>query len=83
MLDDILMRTMDAVISLPTIILTLVVISMFGASNLVDSCAGHLDRAALRAAVRGAAVTVVERDFVGAAEALGEPRWRTSCRSCS
>jgi peptide/nickel transport system permease protein len=26
--------------------------------------------------VRGAAITVVERDFVGAAEALGESRWR-------
>jgi len=76
-LDDILMRTMDVVISLPTIILTLVVISMFGASNLLIILAVGISTVPRFArVVRGAAVTVVERDFVGAAEALGEPRWR-------
>jgi peptide/nickel transport system permease protein len=76
-LDEILMRTMDVMISLPQIILTLVVITMFGASNLLIILAVGMSTVPRIARVtRGAAVTVVERDFVGAAEALGESRWR-------
>jgi peptide/nickel transport system permease protein len=76
-LDDVLMRTMDVVISLPTIILTLVVISMYGASYLLIILAVAISTVPRFArVVRGASVAVVERDFVGAAEALGEPRWR-------
>jgi peptide/nickel transport system permease protein len=76
-LDDILMRTMDVMISLPQIILALVVIAMFGASNLlIVLTVGMSTVPRIARVVRGSAVTVVERDFVGAAEALGEPRWR-------
>ena len=75
-LDDLLMRTMDVVLALPQIILALVVISMFGAID-------HADRAHRRvlhharaspAWYVGAAISVVERDFVAAAESLGESR---------
>jgi peptide/nickel transport system permease protein len=77
LLDDILMRTMDVMISLPQIILALVVIAMFGASNLlIVLTVGMSTVPRIARVVRGSAVTVVERDFVGAAEALGEPRWR-------
>ncbi len=76
-LDDVLMRTMDVIISLPTIILTLVVISMYGVTYTLLILAVAISTVPRFArVVRGAAITVVERDFVGAAEALGEPRWR-------
>ncbi|HZB40915.1 MAG TPA: ABC transporter permease [Ilumatobacter sp.] len=76
-LDDVLMRTMDVMISLPQIILALVVVAMFGASNtLIILTVGMSTVPRIARVVRGSAVTVVERDFVGAAEALGEPRWR-------
>jgi peptide/nickel transport system permease protein len=76
-LDDILMRTMDVLISLPQIILVLVVVSMFGVDEwkiIVTVALSTTPRIAR--VTRGAAVSVVERDFIGAAEALGEPRWR-------
>jgi peptide/nickel transport system permease protein len=76
-LDDILMRTMDVLISLPQIILVLVVVSMFGVADWKIILAVALSTTPRIARVtRGSAVSVVERDFVGAAEALGEPRWR-------
>lgn len=76
-LDDVLMRAMDVMISLPQIILALVVVAMFGASNtLIILTVGMSTVPRIARVVRGSAVTVVERDFVGAAEALGEPRWR-------
>ncbi len=76
-LDDVLMRAMDVVLALPQIILALVLISMFGASTwLIVLTVGFSTMPRIARVVRGAAVSVVERDFVAAAESLGESRLR-------
>ena len=76
-LDDVLMRTMDVILAFPQIILALLVISMFGATNtLIILTVGVSTVPRIARVVRGSAVSVVERDFVSAAEALGESRWR-------
>ena len=76
-LDDFLMRCMDVVLALPQIILALVLISMFGASTkLIVITVGISTVPRIARVVRGAAVSVVERDYVAAAESLGESRLR-------
>jgi peptide/nickel transport system permease protein len=76
-LDDVLMRAMDVILAFPQIILALLVISMFGASNtLIVLTVGASTVPRIARVVRGSAVSVVERDFVSAAEALGESRSR-------
>jgi peptide/nickel transport system permease protein len=76
-LDDLLMRVMDVLLAFPQIILALLVISMFGATNtLIILTVGISTVPRIARVVRGSAVSVVERDFVSAAEALGESKWR-------
>jgi peptide/nickel transport system permease protein len=76
-LDDLLMRAMDVILAFPQIILALLVISMFGATNtLIVLTVGMSTVPRIARVVRGSAVSVVEKDFVSAAEALGESRWR-------
>ncbi|MFM8310684.1 MAG: ABC transporter permease [Ilumatobacteraceae bacterium] len=80
-LDDVMMRAMDIILAFPQIILALLVIAMFGASNLlIILTVGVSTTPRIARVVRGAAVPVVERDFIGAAEALGESRWRILSR---
>jgi peptide/nickel transport system permease protein len=77
-LDDVLMRAMDVILALPQIILVLVVITMFGAETwLIVLAVGISTVPRIARVVRGVAVSVVERDFVASAEALGEPKLRT------
>ena len=76
-LDDVLMRSMDVILALPQIISALIVISMFGASTLlIILTVGISTVPRIARVVRGAAVSVVERDFVAAAESLGESRFK-------
>jgi peptide/nickel transport system permease protein len=76
-LDDVLMRSMDVILALPQIISALIVISMFGASTtLIVLTVGISTVPRIARVVRGAAISVVERDFVAAAESLGESRFR-------
>jgi peptide/nickel transport system permease protein len=76
-LDDVLMRTMDVILALPQIISALIVISMFGASTpLIVMTVGISTVPRIARVVRGSAISVVERDFVAAAESLGESRFR-------
>ncbi|HEY0519135.1 MAG TPA: ABC transporter permease [Ilumatobacteraceae bacterium] len=76
-LDDVLMRSMDVILALPQIISALIVISMFGASTPLIVCTVGISTVPrIARVVRGAAVSVVERDFVAAAESLGESRFR-------
>lgn len=75
--DEVLMRAGDTLLAFPQIVLALLFLSIVGpkAWLLVAMVAfGHLPRVAR--VVRGAAVPVVERDFVRSAEAVGVPRWR-------
>ena len=76
-LDDVLMRTMDVILALPQIISALIVISMFGATTiLIILTVGISTVPRIARVTRGAAISVVERDFVAAAESLGESRFR-------
>jgi peptide/nickel transport system permease protein len=76
-LDDVLMRANDVVLAFPPIILVLLAVSAIGPKLwLIVICVAltHLPRVAR--VMRGTAQEVVERDFVKAAEAVGEKRSR-------
>jgi peptide/nickel transport system permease protein len=76
-LDDVLMRTMDISLAFPQLLLALVALTTIGPKWwLIVLIVGLTTTPRIARITRGAAVPVVERDFVGAAEALGEKRWR-------
>jgi peptide/nickel transport system permease protein len=76
-LDDLLMRSMDVLLSLPQIVFALVLAATVGPELWLLVLAVGLTTMPRAARVtRGAAVEVVERDFVRAAEAIGVPRRR-------
>ncbi len=75
--DEVLMRAGDTLLAFPQIVLALLFLSIVGPKAwllVVMVAFGHLPRVAR--VIRGAAVPVVERDFVRSAEAVGVPRWR-------
>jgi peptide/nickel transport system permease protein len=75
--DDVLMRGSDVVLAFPPIILALLAVSAFGPKLwliVLTVAITHAPRVAR--VMRGAAQEVVERDFVKAAEAVGEKRSR-------
>jgi peptide/nickel transport system permease protein len=75
--DDVLMRAMDVILAFPQIMLALVAIATVGPKPWVIVLAvGFTTMPRVARVIRGAAQPVVERDFVGAAEALGVPRYR-------
>jgi peptide/nickel transport system permease protein len=76
-LDDVLMRASDVVLAFPQIILALLAVSAIGPKLwliVLVVALGHVPRVAR--VLRGTAQEVVERDFVKAAEAVGEKRSR-------
>ncbi len=74
-LDDFLMRTMDVFISFPPIVFALLLAATVGPQLWLLVVAVALTTMPRAARItRGAAVEVVERDFVRAAEAIGVPR---------
>ncbi len=76
-LDEALMRTGDVALAFPQIVLALLFLSIMGPQLwllVLMVGLGHLPRVAR--VVRGAALSVVERDFIKAAESVGIPRWR-------
>ena len=76
-LDDLLMRTMDVFLSLPQIVFALVLAATVGPKLwLLVIAVGFTTMPRVARVARGAAVEVVERDFVRAAEAIGIPRRR-------
>jgi peptide/nickel transport system permease protein len=76
-LDDLLMRSMDVLLSFPQIVFALILAATVGPELWLLVLAVGLTTMPRAARVtRGAAVEVVERDFVRAAEAIGVPRRR-------
>jgi peptide/nickel transport system permease protein len=76
-LDEVLMRGIDIVLALPSLLLVLVAITTIGAKTwLIIAAVAVTTTPRIARVTRGAAVSVVERDFVAAAEALGESRFR-------
>jgi peptide/nickel transport system permease protein len=76
-LDEVLMRMMDVLMAFPPVIFALLVVSTVGPRIwllIMTVAAIHVPRVARL--VRGAALEVVERDFVKATEAFGERRRR-------
>jgi len=75
--DETLMRICDVFLAFPPIVFALLLISAFGPNLLLLVLTVGISHAPRVARVmRGAALQVVERDFVKAAEAVGESRWR-------
>jgi len=76
-LDDILMRGMDVVMAFPQIMLVLLAVSLVGPQKWVVVASIVLTTAPRVARVaRGAALPVIERDFVAAMETMGQSRTR-------
>lgn len=75
--DELLMRALDILLAFPQVLLSLVVIAMFSPSGfVVVLTVGFTTVPRVARIMRGAAIGVVERDFIGAAEAIGESRRR-------
>jgi peptide/nickel transport system permease protein len=76
-LDEVLMRIADVFMAFPQIVLTLLLVTAFGPKVwLIVLTVGISHAPRVARVIRGAASQVVERDFVKAAEAVGEPRRR-------
>src|ERR687892_1129388 len=76
-LDDVLMRGNDVVLAFPQIIFVLLAVSAIGPKLwLIVLIVGLTHAPRVARVMRGAAQEVVERDFVKAAEAVGEKRSR-------
>ena len=76
-LDELLMRSIDIILALPSLLLTLVAITTIGPETwLIIATVALTTTPRIARVTRGAAIVVVERDFVAAAEALGESRFR-------
>ena len=76
-LDEVLMRAGDVLLAFPPIIFVLLLVAAVGPRLwliVLTVAATHVPRTAR--VIRGAAVEVVERDYVRAAEAVGEKHWR-------
>jgi peptide/nickel transport system permease protein len=74
-LDDVLMRGMDVILAFPSIVLALVMVATVGPKIwLLVVAVGITTMPRVARVTRGAALEVVERDFVQAAEAIGEAR---------
>lgn len=80
-LDDLLMRAMDIMLAFPQLLLALVAITTVGPKSwLIIAIVGFTTVPRIARITRGAAVPVVERDFISAAEALGESKFRIITR---
>jgi peptide/nickel transport system permease protein len=76
-LDDVLMRANDVLLAFPQIIFVLLAVSAIGPKLwLIVLTVGMTHAPRVARVIRGAALEVVERDFVKSAEAVGEKRWR-------
>lgn len=76
-MDELLMRAMDIILSFPSLVLALVAVATVGPQLwLLILVVGITTAPRVSRVTRGASVEIVERDFVRAAEAIGEPRRR-------
>lgn len=75
--DEVLMRIADVFMAFPQIVLALLLVTAFGPKIwLIILTVGISHAPRVARVIRGAASQVVERDFIKAAEAVGEPRRR-------
>ena len=77
LVDNVLMRLMDINLAFPQLLLALVALTTIGPKPwVIVLVVGLTTMPRIARVTRGAAVPVVERDFVSAAQALGESRFR-------
>jgi peptide/nickel transport system permease protein len=77
LLDDVLMRVMDVILAFPSIVLALVAVATVGPKLwLIVLVVGLTTVPRVARVTRGAALEIVNRDYVQAAEAMGESRLR-------
>jgi peptide/nickel transport system permease protein len=75
--DGVLMRGNDVLLSFPQIIFVLLAVATLGPKLwLIVLCVGFTHAPRVARVMRGAGQEVVERDFIKAAEVVGEKRWR-------
>ena len=75
--DDFLMRAMDVILAFPSLVLALVAVATVGPQLwLLVLVVGITTAPRVSRVTRGSSVEIVERDFVRAAEAMGESRRR-------
>jgi peptide/nickel transport system permease protein len=75
--DEILMRILDTFLAFPQLLLSLLVIAIFEPKwYVIVLTIGFTTIPRVARVIRGAALSVVERDFIGAADAIGENRVR-------
>ena len=75
--DEVLMRIADVFMAFPQIVLALLLVTAFGPKvYLIILTVGISHAPRVARVIRGASQQVVERDFIKAAEAVGEPRRR-------
>ena len=75
LLDDVLMRGMDVILAFPSIVLALVAVATAGPKRwLIVAVVGLTTMPRVARVARGASLEIVEREYVQAAEAMGEPR---------
>jgi peptide/nickel transport system permease protein len=73
--DDILMRAMDVILAFPSLVLALVAVATVGPQLwLLVLVVGITTAPRVSRVTRGSSVEIVQRDFVSAAEAMGESR---------
>jgi peptide/nickel transport system permease protein len=76
-LDDLLMRANDVGLAFPQIVFVLLAVSAIGPKLwLIVLTVGATHAPRVARVMRGAGQEVVERDFIKAAEVVGEKRWR-------
>ncbi len=74
-IDELIMRTFDIILSFPQILLALLLMAMFSSSPWLTIAAVALSTTPrVGRIIRGAGLSVVEKDYVAAAIALGESR---------
>jgi peptide/nickel transport system permease protein len=79
--DGLVMRTMDAVLSFPPLVLALALGAVLGAGlGGVLIALGVVYTPTFARLMRGQVLAVTARDYVDAARALGAPGWRVACR---
>ena len=76
--DEIVMRLNDVALAFPQILLALLVLSAVDEPTwwLIVLLVGFTHAPRVARMSRGVALTYVKNDFIAAADALGEPRWR-------
>jgi peptide/nickel transport system permease protein len=75
MADEFLMRAMDVLLAFPSLVLALVAVATLGPQLwLLVLVVGVTTAPRVSRVTRGSSVEIVNRDFVAAAEAMGEPR---------